>query len=262
MMQAATADGINAYLLDLARRASMQQREIDSINVSLRTLGERLSGFFPGQLSAHFIFGSANRGTMLPLNFDDASDVDYMIVWRDTGFRPQTYLDRLKRFVEHSYSQSEVWQSSPTIVLELNHIKFDLVPALRSSNSLLIPSGPDNWRLTDPIGFSKRLGQVDSAHNGLIRPTVRVAKTWNAKAGRVFESFDLEQRIAAMNFNPRAGLSDHVVRALAGLSTVQHGEQWRRAAVSKMLDTLSSAIQYERKFYGVTAAQHLKGLFE
>ncbi|MEQ1714018.1 MAG: hypothetical protein ABL908_21840, partial [Hyphomicrobium sp.] len=57
-------------------------------------------------------------------------------------------------------------------------------------------------------------------------------------------------------------LGDHVVTALVGLSAVRHNEQWRRIASSKMLDTLSSAIEYERKFYGVTAAQQLANLFE
>lgn len=259
---AVTATGISPYLSGLAQRTSMQKREIDLINLSLRTLASRLDGFFPGALSKHFIFGSANRGTMLPRSFDDNSDVDYMIVWRDTRFRPQTYLDRLKRFVENSYSRSEVWQSSPTIVLELNHIKFELVPALYSSGNTYIPSGPDNWQTTDPVGFGSRLDQVDRARNGLIRPTVRIAKAWNAKAGRVFESFDLEQRVAAMSFNQGGGLADHVVIALAGLAAVKHYEQWRQMASSRMFETISSAVTHERKFYGVTAAQQMASLFE
>lgn len=261
-MLAATANGIDAYLIDLARRTSMQQREIDSINLSLRTLRTRLDGFFPGELSKHFIFGSAQRGTMLPRVYDEGSDVDYMVVWQEAGVRPQTYLDRLRRFVENSYSRSEVKQSSPTIVLMLNHIKFELVPALRSWNSFVIPSGPDNWRPTDPAGFSAGLDQLDRRHSGLIRPTVRIAKTWNAKAGRVFESFDLEQRVAAMNFDPRGGLRNYVVTALARLSAVRHQEQWRQMAATRLFNTLSVAIEYERKFYDVTAAQQMRGLLE
>lgn len=255
-------NGITPYLSGLAQRTSLSTREVESINVSLRTLGSRLSSFFNGELTAHFIFGSAQRGTMLSRNFDEKSDVDYMVLWQEVGLRPQTYLDRLKRFVEHSYSRSEVWQSSPTIVLELNHIKFELVPALRSWNGLVIPSGPNDWKSTDPVGFSAQLDHLDRARHGLIRPTVRIAKTWNAKAGRVFESFDLEQRVAAMNFDKCGGLADCVVTALAGLSTVTHYEQWRRMASSRMRDKLVSAIEYERKFYGVTAAQHMANLFE
>jgi hypothetical protein len=261
-MRAATANGIDAFLFDLAGRTSMRQREIDSIKLSLRTLSTRVNGFFSGELSGHFIFGSADRGTMLPRAYDEGSDVDYMVVWQQAGVRPQAYLDRLRRFVENSYSRSEVKQSSPTIVLELNHIKFELVPALRSLNSFVIPSGPDNWRSTDPAGFSAHLNRLDRALNGLIRPTVRIAKTWNAKAGRVFESFDLEQRVAAMNFDPRGGLRNYVVTALAGLSAVHHHEQWRQMATTRLLNTLSGAIEYERKFYGVTAVQQMSGLFE
>jgi hypothetical protein len=240
----------------------MQQREIDSINLSLRTLASRLDGFFPGELSTHFIFGSAHRGTMLPRSFDDNSDVDYMIVWRETDFRPQTYLERLKRFVENSYSRSEVWQSSPTIVLELNHIKFELVPALYASGNTYIPSGPRNWQKTNPVSFNLLLDQIDQSQNGMVRPAIRIAKSWNAKAGRVFESFDLEQRVVSMNFNQCVGLVDHVGIALDGLAAVRHCERWRQMATSRMRARISAAVECERKFHGITAAQQIASLFE
>jgi len=44
--------------------------------------------------------------------------------------KPQTYLDRLRELAEVKYSTSEISQSNPTIVLALNHIKFELVPAV------------------------------------------------------------------------------------------------------------------------------------
>ncbi|WP_328516178.1 SMODS domain-containing nucleotidyltransferase [Ralstonia pseudosolanacearum] len=50
---------------------------------------------------------------------DDRSDIDYMVVFSDSGATPQTYLNRLKIFVEKRYGSSEIYQSSPTIVLEL-----------------------------------------------------------------------------------------------------------------------------------------------
>ncbi|MFV8635809.1 hypothetical protein [Ralstonia pseudosolanacearum] len=42
-----------------------------------------------------------------------------MVVFSDSGATPQTYLNRLKIFVEKRYGSSEIYQSSPTIVLEL-----------------------------------------------------------------------------------------------------------------------------------------------
>lgn len=44
--------------------------------------------------------------------------------------KPQTYLNYLKSFAESKYPQSLYKQSFPAVVLELNHIKFDLVPVI------------------------------------------------------------------------------------------------------------------------------------
>lgn len=78
-----------------------------------------------------------------------------MVVFEKGGYNPQTYLDRLKRFVEQRYGSSEIYQSSPTIVLELNHIKFDLVPALHQYGTTYnIPNGPSAWQSTNPNDFN------------------------------------------------------------------------------------------------------------
>jgi hypothetical protein len=58
--------------------------------------------------------------------------------------KPQTYLNRLRRFAELKYSTSEVFQSSPTIVLSLNHISFELVPAIYNYG-YQIPSPASSW---------------------------------------------------------------------------------------------------------------------
>jgi hypothetical protein len=62
---------------------------------------------------------------------DEKSDIDYMVVFSDRDYQPQTYLDRLRRFTEYYYQKSEIKQSHPTIQLELNHIRFELVPAVK-----------------------------------------------------------------------------------------------------------------------------------
>ena len=64
-------------------------------------------------------------------------------VFAETGYTPQTYLDRLKRFAEKYYANSDIKQSSPSLVLQLNHIKFDRVPALKQSyGGSKIPNRP------------------------------------------------------------------------------------------------------------------------
>lgn len=81
---------------------------------------------------------------MLPRSYDPSSDVDYMVVFKNVIYQPQTYLNKLRDFVNYYYRTSEIKQSHPTIQLNLNHITFELVPA--SHNILFgyqIPSNQD-----------------------------------------------------------------------------------------------------------------------
>ena len=121
-----------SYLEKRAGSAILSDTEQISINRSIDTIKNRLASYFGTQLSDHFRFGSSTRGTILPRSLDGESDIDYMVVFKDGGYTPQTYLDRLKRFADFYYSSSEIRQSSPSIILLLNHIRFDLVPAVNN----------------------------------------------------------------------------------------------------------------------------------
>jgi predicted nucleotidyltransferase len=110
---------INSYLISRASNAVLSASEQASINTSITTLKLRLNTYFGSNLSNHFQFGSSTRGTILPRKMDESSDIDYMVVFKEGGFTPQTYLNRLRKFVEFYYSSSEFKQSSPSIILEL-----------------------------------------------------------------------------------------------------------------------------------------------
>lgn len=126
----------NGYLTKLAESAFLRQLERENVERSLEVLRTRLDAHFvrthlTGKpIKRHFSFGSYTRGTILPRSMDSQSDIDYMIVFNDSDAKPQAYLDRLRRFAETKYARSEIYQSNPTIVLELNHINFELVPAI------------------------------------------------------------------------------------------------------------------------------------
>lgn len=188
-----------SYLNKRASEAVLSTAETSSINTSITTLQSRLNSYFTTAgdgLKAHFRFGSSTRGTILPRSMDAHSDIDYMIVFEKGGFNPQTYLDRLKRFAEQKYASSEIFQSSPTVVLELNHIKFDLVPALQEyGNSYSIPKGPDSWQTSNPNDFNTKLENANKTHSYLLKPTIRLAKLWNAQSGYVFDSYSFEKWI-------------------------------------------------------------------
>ena len=144
------------YLQGKASAAVLSGPEKESIDKSISTLTSRIASYFEATLVKQFRFGSSTRGTILPRSMDEASDIDYMVVLNNDGTTSQTFLNRMKVFAEKCYSTSEIYQSSPTIVLELNHIKFDLVPAITSpSGGYQIPDGSSGWKSTNPNDFNQ-----------------------------------------------------------------------------------------------------------
>lgn len=189
---------VNSYVECIATSGILRDEVRDGIERSLGFLQSKLDSYFSNgsQLKGHFTFGSFSRGTSLPRDVDPESDVDYMIVFGDSDSRPQAYLDRLKHFVEASYPASEITQSHPTIVLSLNHIRFELVPAIQTFwSGLQIPaksSEYSEWVSSSPIDFNKKLTEKNTAHQNLIKPLIRALKYWNSCNAHPFESFALE----------------------------------------------------------------------
>lgn len=192
------------YLKNIADGAVLSDDEKTSLGRSMTVLQQRLATYFGADVKEHFRFGSFDRGTILPRYMDERSDVDYMVVFSDNSFRPQTYLDKLNRFVSAKYHSSEVTQSHPTIQLELSHIRFELVPAIRTwFSGLQIPQRDGlnhGWMDTDPKDFNATIVEKNGQHKFLIKPLVRLVKYWNACNGYPFASYDLEQKVVAKDY--------------------------------------------------------------
>ncbi|MCL4778870.1 MAG: nucleotidyltransferase [Gammaproteobacteria bacterium] len=246
---------INSYLSGLAIQAILRDDEKASVQRSIIALQTRLANHFGTQIDRHFVFGSYSRGTILPRSMDPQSDVDYMVVFADTGLQPQSYLDRLRRFAEVQYARSEVAQSNPTVVLELNHIRFELVPAVRNwIGGLQIPgkgSGYQSWQDTDPNGFNQTLSNTNQANGNLIKPLVRVMKYWNATADYPFESYALEQHIAGQGYSflgllASRQLAQYFFEAVDSLEAGWYSPQWKQDAVRRLKELASHAQSKER----------------
>lgn len=200
---------------------------------------------------------------------DSKSDVDYMVIFSETGLQPQSYLDRLRRFAEARYSRSEVAQSHPTVALELNHIRFELVPAIQSwFSGLQIPakgSGYQSWQDTDPNGFNQALSSANQSNGNLIKPLVRVMKYWNATAKYPFESYALEQKIAGQGYGflgllPTRQLADYFFQAVDSMEAGWLAPQWKQDAVSRLKQLASLAHSQERSGQAISAEATLKRL--
>jgi len=252
----AFTENVNGYLTRLAGKAVLNGTEKISIGLSINALKQRLDSYFSGQLAETLIFGSYSRGTILPRSLDERSDIDYMVVFSDGNYRPQTYLDKLRRFVEMYYRSSEIVQSHPTIQLKLGHICFELVPATKDwFGGMKIPAKASdyvNWVDTDPIGFNATLVAKNQENGQLIKPLVRLIKYWNARNGYPFESYALEQQVVSQNYNSwnvfdtqQRSLKDCFYIFMEDLDAGYYTPQWTRQLIERVKRSIASVKAYE-----------------
>lgn len=251
------------FLIDTASNAVLSVSEQSSITTSIKTLKDRMAIYFkPGMIREHFQFGSSRRGTMLPRKMDERSDIDYMIVFRSDTAMPQAYLNQLKHFVETFYGYSEIRQSSPSIVLELNHIKFDLVPAVNSLlGTLQIPNGPNAWMPTNPNDFSTLLEEKNKNQNSLIKPTIRLIKYWNAASRYPFESFILEQWICDLDFWGAMNQREYFFTVIERLTVSSSYFQYQNDEIMRAKRIIAKVRQYESQGMPMDAESEIKKLF-
>ena len=256
-----------SYLSNLSSEAILSDTEKSNITNSINILNSRIVNDFGDRVTNQFRFGSSTRSTILPREFDDKSDIDYMIVFRDTDKSTQTYLDRLKQFAEKWYSSSDIKQSSPTIVLELNHIKFDLVPAITnySSSTFQIPAPQSSyltWIQTDPTGFNANLTRKNQELSSLIKPVIRLAKRWNVKAGKVFESYVLEQDIVNMGFyTVDRNIKSYLFHAVPSLTLPWDAAQWRKDRLERAKTIINNTKAFESNNQPTSAENEIAKLF-
>lgn len=226
---------INTKLVELANNyyishGTSEQVKIDS---SVVTLKSRLINYFGNNVLKIIEFGSYKRDTILPRQIDENSDVDLMVVFNHSslGVSPGTYRNYLINFADNKYSRSNVKKSSPTVVLELDHIKYDLVPSYEQkiawslNSNIYIPQNDTSWMITDPNGFNAELTRINTMNGYNIKRVIRLLKAWNAKVGYPVKSFMLEQEIARGSFfQMDKSLEGYFFSAINNLSQYQNGQ--------------------------------------
>jgi hypothetical protein len=228
-----------SYLQARASDAVLTEQEKLSIDRLIGNLQQKLEIYFDQDLSKHFRFGSTTRGTNLPRSLDEFTDVDYMIVFSDSDKSPQTYLDRLRRFVETNYPRSAVRQDHPTIGLELSHIKFDVVPAVENWwSGLQIPDRGGSWQSTDPSTFNRELTDRNSQCHNQLKPAIRLIKCWNATNDYVFDSYMLEKWIVGNFYWDCSNLRDYVFEIVGDMAL--QGASYETATASRAQSSAST----------------------
>ena len=255
---------VGTHLTNTASELVLNSSEKTSIGTSIATLSTRLDSYFGDTITDHFQFGSNQRGTILPRKADSNSDVDYMVVFstEDGQKTPQTYLDRLRKFAETKYATSEISQSSPTIVLSLNHIRFELVPAIYSSwSGYQIPSPKSHWAEwmnTNPSEAQQAILEKNNSHNYEIKPLVRLIKYWNAQQGHPFSSYELEKHIVDKFFFLCSTQKDYFYSFWSGFNCSWDTAQYIKDKVERAKSYATQAKSYEQSGMPISAENEIK----
>ena len=252
------------YLIDKSNSITIADWERNSINTSINNLSTKLGNYF-SNIESKFVFGSYDRKTILRRSKDPNSDVDYMVSFNDgADWTPQTLMNRLKRFAEANYLNNQIYQSSPTIVLELGHIKFELVPAYYTYGQYHIPapaSSYTTWISSYPNAMKKQLNDKNNANNYQIRKLVRLLKYWNVKNGKVYTSFDLEKYVLDKYFIYCYNLKDYFYQAVEGLNAYEL-TYYKESKVNALKTIVNNAKKYEADNMPYSAESEIKKALE
>ena len=251
---------VNSYLQQLASDLVLSESEKSSITTSINTIKARLTSYF-SDVTEKKVFGSYVRGTILPRKADSKSDVDLMVVFSNPyGHKPQSFLNRLKNFAEHYYSRSEIYQSTPTIVLELNHIKFELTPAYVAYGNYYIPNGPSEWMYTDPEGFYDTLTRCNINNTCKIKPVVRLIKHWNIQENnRNLASYSLEKKIAEDMMYSCSTCTSYPEYVKKALQVLKYSTNYNR--IDTAISHIDKALEYEADNMSYAALNEIKKAF-
>ncbi len=246
---------LNSYLNDVASKLIIKGTEKDSIRTSLDVFGERMKDYFRLHESVNLkeikVFGSYDRDTNLPQSIDYNTDVDIMLVMDDDGCRPQTYLDRVKRAVEAKYSTSLIKQSSPTIVLQMQHIKFEITPAIKEGFIYRIKKNDSEWMPTYCHADLNYISEANKTNCYMVKPVLRLIKYWNVKKNfKSFSSYRIEQLVVAFYLTCQYYGYDTKRYLLSGLKQLYPLAEFdfQRERLDRAITKVQEAIDDEPKY--------------
>ena len=255
------------YLNSLSSQLVLSTEERISIGVSLGFLKTKLSNWsHSSDIQEQAVFGSYDRDTILPRKYDDGSDVDYMIVFKNPNqLQPETFRGWLKKFAEEKYTRSEIYLDYPTTVLELSHIKFELVPAIKPMwGTYMIQDNTtifSKWQSTNPFTLKNTITEANKINHN-IRPLIRVMKYWNVLNGKPYASYELEQKIANMPFWYSKNLEECFYVFVEALIPEYSMSQSKKNAVNKLKNAAKQAQYYKHMGWDGLAENEIKMIFE
>lgn len=261
---------VNGYLNSIQSDLYVNGIEEDSIKTSIDAICTRLGYYFGNsehnshKIIKKDIFGSYSRDTMLSRKYDDDSDIDLMIIFEDASeYTPQTCLNWLKGFADYWYPNSLVKQSLPTIVIELQNIKFELVPTYKNNyGNLYIAKDSLNWKYTNPKDLDDKMIKLNCTTNYEFKRMIRTIKYWNVKKNyRGYKSYFLEKYLTEKfetSYINCKNQFDYLDWAFYHLKHYNGNDDYISSRIITAQSHITDAKNYEKKYDYYSAVECIK----
>lgn len=253
---------VDSYLSNLGSSLVVRDSEKQSIDRSVDTLISRANAYFGG-FDGCLVFGPYARGTILPRKADDHSDVDIMMVFDDDDdYRPQAYINRIKKFAEGKYWSSIVHQDRPSVVLDMQHIRIEMTPGKNYGVEgwYCIPRDASAWQLTKPNSFNSDLVKCNGSNGYKVKPVIRLMKHWNvSKNCRALPSFELESTLVNALMYKYLSCSSYTDYVLASFEAIRWKTNTSR--VERAISKVKNAIASEADGFPYSAISEIEDVF-
>ena len=224
---------LNSLLINLSKQLIVKPVLKSRIEVSIAHLKENIWGLFQEKIMDVVLFGSFDRETFIEA--DQEADVDILVIFKQREFQPDTYLSQIRSLCEKKYSRSDIYPNHPTIVIDMEHIKFEIVPSYNFSSTMVKIPAPRSkdlrWISSSPKEFKNNLIKKDNNNKGLILPIIRIIKYWNSLNGHPFTSYELERFIVSKVYSGLT-LRDYFYSTILSVEEVAKTELQKKSFAS------------------------------
>jgi len=196
----ASYSGLPTKFEKFRQKIELTPNQRNKIKTSHKHLREKI--LQPLDYVSHtFLTGSYKKKTLI----NPANDIDVFVVlsgYTQYDIKPNTILDKLKKDLNITYPKTPVKQDKPCIIINFEHVTFELTPAIEIKNywggdsEFYIPkmSKDNEWqKVENPRILEEKLTEANKRLNQKLNPLIKMMKKCKLKHNLKIPSFEMEQ---------------------------------------------------------------------
>ena len=182
------------------QKIELTENQRDKIKTSHKHLRENILQPLD-YVSYTFLTGSYKKKTLI----NPANDIDVFVIlngYSKYDITPNAILNKLKIDLQKTYPNTKIKQDKPCIVIEFNHITFELTPAIEikdywgGDSEFYIPEMSKNnrWqKVENPRILEKALTNANQNLSNKLNPLIKMMKKCKVQNNLKTPSFEMEK---------------------------------------------------------------------